>query len=32
MFFNGFPAKGACPAPGGGGHVAEGFNFVLPHG
>ena len=31
MFFDGDPNnKGACPA--GGGHLANGFNFVLPHG
>ena len=29
MFFNGYAEKGACP--GGGGHVAQGFNFMLPH-
>jgi hypothetical protein len=29
MFFNGFPAKGLCAA--GGGHEAQGFNFLLPH-
>lgn len=29
MFFDGFPGKGHCPA--GGGHVAQGFFFVLPH-
>ena len=27
MFFDGFPNKGRCAA--GGGHVAQGFNFVL---
>jgi hypothetical protein len=27
MFFDGFPAKGRCAA--GGGHAAQGFNFVL---
>ncbi|HRD76012.1 MAG TPA: hypothetical protein PK264_08735 [Hyphomicrobiaceae bacterium] len=27
MFFDGYPAKGRCPA--GGGHVAQGFNFGL---
>jgi len=31
MFFNGDPAhKGSCPATGGG-HLAAGFAFVLPH-
>jgi hypothetical protein len=30
MFFDGFPGKGVCPASGG--HQAQGFNFVLPHG
>jgi hypothetical protein len=29
MFFDGYPAKGACAA--GGGHEAVGFNFVLPY-
>jgi hypothetical protein len=29
MFFDGFPDKGRCP--GGGGHEAAGFQFVLPH-
>jgi hypothetical protein len=29
MFFDGFPNKGNCAA--GGGHDAQGFNFVLPH-
>ena len=29
MFFNGYPSKGSCPA--GGAHVAQGYNFVLPH-
>jgi len=29
MFFDGAPQKGVCPA--GGGHVAQGFGFVLPH-
>ncbi len=29
MFYDGFPNKGRCAA--GGGHVAQGFNFVLPH-
>lgn len=29
MFYDGFDTKGACP--GGGGHEAAGFNFVLPH-
>ena len=28
MVFDGFPAKGVCPA--GGGHVAQGYTFVLP--
>jgi hypothetical protein len=30
MFYNGAPQKGRCPA--GGGHVAQGFNFLLPYG
>jgi hypothetical protein len=30
MFYDGYPGKGACSA--GGGHVAQGFQFVLPHG
>jgi hypothetical protein len=30
LFFNGFGAKGSCPA--GGGHNAQGYNFGLPHG
>jgi cytochrome c5 len=29
MFYNGFPDKGHCAA--GGGHFAQGFNFILPH-
>jgi hypothetical protein len=29
MFFDGYPAKGVCPA--GGDHSAAGYNFVLPH-
>jgi hypothetical protein len=29
MFYDGFPVKGVCPQ--GGGHVAAGYNFVLPH-
>jgi RNase P subunit RPR2 len=29
MFYNGFSAAGVCV--GGGGHVAAGFNFDLPH-
>jgi hypothetical protein len=29
MFFDGFPEKGNCAA--GGGHVAQGFMFALPH-
>jgi hypothetical protein len=29
LFFNGYPNKGRCPA--GGGHVAQGYNFVLPY-
>ena len=29
QFFNGYPQKGRCPA--GGGHAAQGFNFVLPY-
>lgn len=28
LFYDGYQAKGLCPA--GGGHVAQGFNFVLP--
>ena len=30
MFYDGYPDKGHCAA--GGGHLAQGFNFVLPHG
>ena len=29
QFFNGAQQKGRCP--GGGGHAAQGFNFVLPY-
>lgn len=29
LFFNGYRNKGACAA--GGVHVAEGYNFLLPH-
>ncbi len=29
MFYDGYPAKGTCAA--GGSHVAQGYNFVLPH-
>ena len=29
LFFDGYPDKGRCPA--GGGHIAIGYNFVLPH-
>lgn len=29
MFFNGYPAKGTCP--GGGGHEAAGYSFMLPY-
>ena len=29
LFFDGYPEKGRCPA--GGGHIAIGYNFVLPH-
>ena len=29
MFFDGYSTKGVCA--GGGGHRAQGFNFVLPH-
>ncbi len=29
IFFDGYPGKGVCAA--GGAHVAQGFNFVLPH-
>jgi hypothetical protein len=28
LFYDGYPQKGRCPADGG--HVAQGFNFVLP--
>ena len=28
LFYDGYSAKGRCPA--GGGHVAQGFNFTLP--
>jgi len=27
MFYDGYANKGRCPA--GGGHVAQGYNFVL---
>jgi hypothetical protein len=30
LFFNGAANKGRCPA--GGGHEAQGFNFLLPYG
>ena len=30
MFYDGYADKGHCAA--GGGHLAQGFNFVLPHG
>ena len=30
MFYDGYGDKGNCPA-GGGGHVAQGLNFTLPH-
>jgi hypothetical protein len=29
MFYDGYPQKGVCSA--GGGHVAQGHNFVLSH-
>src|SRR4051812_41310585 len=29
LFFNGYPNKGSCAT--GGAHVAQGFNFLLPH-
>ena len=29
MYFNGGHSDGVCPT--GGGHQAQGFNFVLPH-
>lgn len=29
LFFDGYANKGRCPA--GGGHRAQGYNFVLPH-
>ncbi len=29
MFFDGYPTKGVCPQ--GGGHEAQGYNFVLDH-
>jgi hypothetical protein len=29
MFYDGYPNKGRCAA--GEGHLAQGFNFVLPH-
>jgi hypothetical protein len=29
IFFDGFPGKGVCP--GGGGHEAAGYDFILPH-
>jgi hypothetical protein len=29
LFYDGFPQKGRCPA--GGGHVAQGYIFVLSH-
>jgi len=29
MFFDGYPNKGRCPA--GGGHVAQGYEFILHH-
>jgi hypothetical protein len=29
MFYDGYPDKGHCAA--GGAHLAQGFNFVLPH-
>jgi hypothetical protein len=29
MFYNGYSGKGRCAA--GAGHVAQGYNFVLPH-
>jgi hypothetical protein len=30
MFYNGYTPKGVCPA--GGGHNAQGWNFILPWG
>ena len=29
MFFDGYPTSGVCP--GGGGHHANGYTFVVPH-
>jgi hypothetical protein len=29
MFYDGYPNKGRCAA--GGAHVAQGYNFVVPH-
>lgn len=29
LFYNGYAGKGACPA--GGGHLAQGYDFVVPH-
>jgi hypothetical protein len=31
MFFDGFPAKGVCPAPGPSIHERAGFDFRLDH-
>jgi len=31
LFFDSGDGKSNCPAPGGGLHLAAGFNFVLPH-
>ncbi|HWU89046.1 MAG TPA: hypothetical protein VN253_17395 [Kofleriaceae bacterium] len=31
MFFDGYPDKGRCPDEGPRGHVAAGYDFVLPH-
>lgn len=28
LFYDGYPAKGTCPA--GGGHGAAGYNFAIP--
>jgi len=29
MFWDGYPNKGRCS--GGGGHIAQGLNFTIPH-
>jgi hypothetical protein len=31
LFYDGYSEKGSCPAHGGGGHHAQGFNFLLEH-